>query len=44
MRIDLDWHKTKERVDNQSGTWTKITTMTVTINGIGTDSGTVSEN
>ena len=35
---------TEEGADNQSGTWTKITTMTVTRNGIGTDLGTVSEN
>ena len=44
MRIDSIGIRTEEGADNQSGTWTEITTMTVTRNGIGTESGTVSEN
>ena len=44
MRIDIICIRTEEGADNQSGTWTKITTMTVNRNGIGTDSGTESEN
>ena len=30
MRIDLIGIRTEEGADNQSGTWTEITTMTVT--------------
>ena len=44
MRIYLICITTEEGADNQSGTWTEITTMTVIRNRIGTESGTVSEN
>ena len=44
MRIDIIGIRTEEGADNQSGTWTEITTMTVTRNGIGTESGTITEN
>ena len=44
MRIYLIGIRTEEGADNQSGTWTKTSTMTVTRNGIGTESGTVTEN
>ena len=44
MRIYFIGIRTEEGADNQSGTWNEITTMTVTRNRIGTDSGTVSEN
>ena len=44
MKIDLICIRTEEGADNQSGTWTKITTRTVIRNRIGTELGTVSEN
>ena len=44
MRIYSIGIRTEEGADNQSGTWSEITTMTVTRNGIGTESETVSEN
>ena len=44
MRIDLIGIRTEEGADNQTGTWTEITTIIVTRNGIGTESGTVTEN
>ena len=44
MRIDLIGIRTEEGADNQSGTGTGITIMTVTRNWIRTESGTISEN
>ena len=44
MRIDLIGIRTEEGADNQSRTETKTTTIRVTRNGIGTESGTITEN